>query len=84
MDKFIDCIGIFICSLIVIFFAALLVAWPIQLLWNWLMPIIFALPALTFLQSWGLGILAGFLTRGNSSNAWDTITKLMNPDNQKL
>lgn len=32
-------------------------AWPIRLLWNWLMPIIFNLPALSYWQAWGMEAL---------------------------
>ena len=40
-------------------------AWIVMLLWNWLMPIIFLLPKVTFWQSWGLVILFGLLFRSN-------------------
>lgn len=33
----------------------------VMLLWNWLMPIMFGLKTLTFLQSWGLTILCNIL-----------------------
>jgi fatty acid desaturase len=42
-----------------------LFAWIVMLLWNWLMPIIFLLPKVTFWQSWGLIILSGLLFRSN-------------------
>lgn len=32
-----------------------------MLLWNWLMPMIFGLPVLTFWQAWGLWILLGLI-----------------------
>lgn len=35
-----------------------LVAFPIMLLWNWLMPTIFHLPEITFWQALGLYLLA--------------------------
>ena len=32
-------------------------AWPIRLLWNRLMPIVFNLPALSYWQAWGMEAL---------------------------
>ncbi|MBI2626255.1 MAG: hypothetical protein HYW69_01520 [Candidatus Nealsonbacteria bacterium] len=49
--------------LIVVFFAVLF-ALPIMWLWNWLMPTIFDLPRIGFLQALGLNILSGFLIKG--------------------
>ena len=50
-----------------IFFAALFVVaagFATMSLWNWLMPIIFHLPALTFWQTLGLILLSRILTGG--------------------
>ena len=40
---------------------ALVLAWPVQLLWNWLMPVIFHLPELAFWQAFGLQLLGWLL-----------------------
>jgi hypothetical protein len=40
---------------------SLLFAWPVELLWNWLMPNIFKLARITFWQAWGLETLFGLL-----------------------
>jgi len=45
--------------------AAILLALPLQLLWNWLMPTIFNLPLITFWQALGLNMLAGILFKSN-------------------
>ena len=42
---------------------SLVLAWPVKLLWNWLMPIIFSLPAITFWQAAGLMLLISILFR---------------------
>ena len=48
---------------------ALLVAWPVMALWNELMPEIFGLMEISFLQALGLNLLCGFLFKSsNSSN----------------
>jgi len=39
----------------------LLFGLPTMILWNWLMPIIFGLPEITFLQACGLQILISLL-----------------------
>jgi hypothetical protein len=40
---------------------ALILGLPLMLLWNWLMPIIFLLPKITFWQAVGLTFLTGIL-----------------------
>jgi hypothetical protein len=45
--------------------AGILLALPLQLLWNWLMPVIFNLPEITFWQALGLNMLAGILFKSN-------------------
>ena len=45
---------------------SLILAWPMQLLWNWLVPTIFGLGKITFLQAFGLKLLLG-LTFGRVS-----------------
>lgn len=44
---------------------ALLIGGPLWLLWNWLMPVIFGLPQITFLQAVGLNLLATILFKSN-------------------
>lgn len=34
---------------------------PLMLLWDWLMPMLFGLPTITFLQAIGLNLLASIL-----------------------
>ena len=40
---------------------SLILAWPFQLLWNWLVPSIFGLGKITFLQALGLKLLLGLV-----------------------
>ena len=42
-------------------FIALILAWPVQLLWDWLMPALFSLPLITFWQAFGLQMLLALL-----------------------
>jgi len=48
---------------------ALLFAVPTMLLWNWLMPVIFGLTKITFLQALGLNMLCGILFKSHSSSS---------------
>jgi hypothetical protein len=45
--------------------AGILLALPLQLLWNWLMPNLFNMPVITFWQALGLNMLAGILFKSN-------------------
>lgn len=49
--------------------SALLMAFPVYLLWNWLMPEIFGLATLTFLEALGVSMLAECLFGRSSSNS---------------
>ncbi len=42
---------------------SLLVGFPLMLLWNWLMPVIFGLPVIGFWQSVGMFFLSSILFR---------------------
>jgi len=39
---------------------------PVLFLWNWLMPLIFGITKLTFIQTWGITFLTGILFRMSS------------------
>lgn len=53
---------ILICIFVIIFLG---VGFIVMLLWNWLMPILFALPTITFIQTLGLLLLLKFLFKVN-------------------
>ena len=48
-------------------FFGLLVSLPVMLLWDWLMPTLFNLPTITWLQAWGLMILCALLFKSSVS-----------------
>ena len=50
---------------------AILMAFPVMWLWNWLMPVIFKLPTITVSQALGLNILSGLLLRSSISKSKD-------------
>lgn len=56
-------------GIILIIFLTILFAFPTMLLWNYLMPSLFGLKTITFLQALALNILSGILFRTvNSKN----------------
>lgn len=54
-----------LCGTVVFF--GLLMSLPVMLLWDWLMPILFGLGTITWLQAWGLLVLCGFLFKSSKS-----------------
>ncbi len=50
-----------IIAIIMMILWSLVLAWPVQLLWNWLVPGIFGLGKVTFFQAFGLKVLFGFV-----------------------
>ena len=44
-----------------------LLGYPLMLLWNWLMPIIFGLPEITFWQAIGLNLLSTILFKSTTT-----------------
>lgn len=48
---------------------ACLLAWPVMLLWNWLMPAIFGLMQINFWEALGLSVLAGLLFKNPSTSS---------------
>lgn len=65
MEKFVEKLTIFMVCLVSILFVVLILSWPFQLLWNWLMPMIFGLPKITLLQALGLLTLSNLMFKSN-------------------
>ena len=54
-----------------LFFAgaiALFVSFSLMLLWNWLIPYLFNIPEIDFIQSFGMYMLSEILFKNNSKN----------------
>lgn len=51
---------------VLIIVVAAVMSLPVMLLWDWLMPEIFGLKEITWLQAWGLMFLSGLLFRSTS------------------
>lgn len=46
---------------------AFVMALPVMWLWNWLMPMLFGLKTLTWVEALGVNLLCGFLFKGSYS-----------------
>ena len=68
MKNFVTSVGAIVVSLFIIAIAALIGGIVIMWLWNWLMPVIFGLTTITYLQGAGLAALCGLLFKNNSTN----------------
>ncbi|MBN1696365.1 MAG: hypothetical protein JW881_02520 [Spirochaetales bacterium] len=51
-------------GLVIVFFLSFLFGLLVMVLWNWLMPVIFGLPVITYWQAWGLVLLSHILIKG--------------------
>lgn len=50
----------------IMLFVAAFMSLPVMLLWDWLMPMIFGLPQITWLQAWGLMVLCSLLFKSHA------------------
>ena len=61
-------IGVLLVILLMVIVISIFMALPTMLLWNWLMPTIFGLKTITFMQALGLNILSNILFNKTSSS----------------
>jgi hypothetical protein len=71
IKNFCAAIGLAVLSIAYIIVTALIVGIVVMLLWNWLMPVIFGLPVITYWQGWGLTFLSGVLFKNSSTSKSD-------------
>ena len=57
----------FIVALVFVAIFALILAFPVMWLWNWIMPAVFGLIKMTFWHALGINLLCGFLFRGTTT-----------------
>lgn len=50
-----------------LFIVAAIVSLPVMLLWDWLMPGIFGLREITWIEAWGLLFLSGLLFKSHTT-----------------
>ena len=69
MKNLITSVGAVVVSLFIIAIAALIGGIIVMWLWNWLMPVIFGLTTITYLQGAGLTALCGLLFKSTSTTS---------------
>ena len=67
MEDFLKAVGAIVVGLILIFLGAIFTGWIVMLLWNWLMPMLFGLTTITYIEGWGLSVLSGLLFKGTTT-----------------
>jgi hypothetical protein len=65
MKKFVLKVSEFLLGLVFLSLMSLVIAYPVMLLWNWVMPEIFGLTTISFWQALGLLLLSGLLIKSN-------------------
>lgn len=68
MNSLIQALVLFVVGIALIVFLSFLLALPVMLLWDAVIPSIFKLPEITWLQAWGLNLLCGLLFKSNIKN----------------
>lgn len=66
MDKITDWVSTMLVAFTLIWVVVFIYSIPLYLLWNWLVPDIFNLPTITFLQSIGLNLLFNILFKSTN------------------
>jgi len=70
MRDFFEEAGSFIAfGVVVAMVFSMIMAYPVMLLWNWLVPMILGLPALGFWEAWGVLVLCNLLIKSSSSSS---------------
>lgn len=68
MKTIINAIGSVLGATFIIFMIMIILGMPAMFLWNWLMPAIFKLPEINFVQAIGLMLLAYFIFPSSSKS----------------
>jgi hypothetical protein len=68
-EKFLTGVGLAIVAVIILAAVAFFTGFIVMLLWNWLMPFLFALPTVNFIQGWGIAFLSSLLFKGTTTTS---------------
>lgn len=63
MNGFLETVVSFLIGLLLIFVVALIIAFPVMWVWNWVIPGVFGLIKINFWQAFGINLLCGLLFR---------------------
>lgn len=65
LEKISSSVIIVLTVIVLAFIFAIILSYPVMLLWNWLMPMIFGLIQITFWQSFGILLLSNLLFKSS-------------------
>lgn len=68
MKKFYENVGKFFIWLALMAFMALILGVFVMLVWNWIMPLLFGLATISFIEGWGVAFLCGMLFKGRGDS----------------
>jgi hypothetical protein len=66
MDKIYSTIGTIVVGLGLIMLGAFITGVFVTFFWNWLMPMLFGLSKIAYIEGWGISVLTGLLFRGTT------------------
>jgi len=60
-------------SIVLAAIVCIVTALPVYYLWNWLLPVIFGIKAITFFQAWGISLFASTLLSKSNSVSFNKV-----------
>ena len=70
LKSLMEFVGLLVVVFLLVVLITAILALPLMILWNWLMPMIFGLTKLTWLESWGLMFLCSFLFKSSDLSSY--------------
>lgn len=62
-------VALFLTAVVLVVVVSFVLSLPVMLLWDAVVPAIFNLPEITWMQAWGLSLLCGLLFKSHISNS---------------
>ena len=62
-------VDLFLTAVVLVVVVSFVLSLPVMLLWDAVVPAIFNLPEITWMQAWGLSLLCGLLFKSHISNS---------------
>jgi len=62
-------VALFLTAVVLVVVVSFVLSLPVMLLWDAVVPAIFKLPEITWMQAWGLSLLCGLLFKSHISNS---------------
>jgi protein-S-isoprenylcysteine O-methyltransferase Ste14 len=71
LENIVKIVGLVVVGVVVIIIGAVLTAFPVMLMWNYLMPVVFGLKTISFGQALILSLLCSTLFKSSPSSSKD-------------